>query len=32
MDAISALTVSQKSIGDLLNKAYKEEKQYNGRI
>ncbi len=30
MDAISALTDSQNSIGDLLNKTYKEEKEYNG--
>ena len=32
VDAISALTGSQKSIGYLLNKAYKEEKEYNGRM
>ena len=30
VDAISALTDSQNSIGDLLNKTYKEEKEYNG--
>ncbi len=32
MDTISALTGSQKSIGYLLNKAYNEEKEYNGRM